>query len=105
MTCANLLGEAGVLHESHIGSLRLLPQDCDMIAVVQAFRDVLDGRDDVDWGNRRIAAAYPGVPFSYGFLRAEPGHVYRLDRAEPAQGATWQAGTLLPEVTAALCDD
>lgn len=55
MTCANLLGEAGVLHESHIGSLRLLPQDCDMVAVVQAFRDVLDGRDDVDCGNRRIA--------------------------------------------------
>ncbi len=93
-TCANLLGEAGVLHESHIGSLRLSPQDCDMVAVAQAFRDVLDGRDDVDRGNRRLAAAYPGVPFSNGFLLAEPGHVYRHDGAEPAQGVTSQAGTL-----------
>ncbi|MCA1524834.1 hypothetical protein [Bradyrhizobium yuanmingense] len=36
-------------------------------------REALDGRDDVDGGNRRLAAAYPGVPFSNGFLWAEPG--------------------------------
>jgi len=45
---------------------------------------VLDGRDDVDGGNRRLAAVYPGVPFSNGFLWAEPGHLYRRARAGDA---------------------
>ena len=84
-TCANLLGDAGILQESHVGSLRLSPQDCDMVAIARIFRDVLDGREDVDGGNRRLAAAYPGVPFSNGFLWAEPGHVYR--RSGAAQGS------------------
>ncbi|PJG54351.1 U32 family peptidase [Bradyrhizobium forestalis] len=76
-SCANLLGDAGILRESNVGSLRLSPQDCDMVAVARTFRDVLDGRHDVAGGHRRLAAAYPGVPFSNGFLWAEPGHVYR----------------------------
>ena len=79
-TCANLLGEAGLLCENGVGSLRLSPQDCDMVEIAKIFRDVLDGRDDVDGGSRRLAAAYPGVPFSNGFLWAEPGHLYRRTR-------------------------
>lgn len=53
-----------------------------------ALRDVLDGRDDVDGGNRRLAAAYPAVPFSNGFLWAEPGHMYRRARSADAQIGT-----------------
>ncbi|MFB6452341.1 ubiquinone anaerobic biosynthesis protein UbiV [Bradyrhizobium tunisiense] len=86
-TCANLLGEAGLLRESGVRALRLSPQDCDMVEIARTFRDVLDGRDDVDGGNRRLAAAYPGVPFSNGFLWAEPGHLYRQARSGGAQGS------------------
>src|SRR3569623_65353 len=86
-SCANLLGEAGLLRESNVRSLRLSPQDCDMVEIAKIFRDVLDGRDDVDGGNRRLAAAYPGVPFSNGFLWAEPGHLYHQARSGDAQGS------------------
>ncbi|MDT4740415.1 U32 family peptidase [Bradyrhizobium sp. WYCCWR 12699] len=86
-SCANLLGEAGLLRESNVRSLRLSPQDCDMVEIARIFRDVLDGREDFDGGNRRLAAAYRGVPFSNGFLWAEPGHLYRQARSGDAQGS------------------
>jgi collagenase-like PrtC family protease len=87
-SCANLLDDIDALRESRVGSLRLSPQDCDMVAVARAFRDVLDGRDDAGGGNRRLAAAYPGVPFSNGFLWAEPGHIYHRDPSGEAQRLT-----------------
>ena len=76
-TCANLLGDIGALRKAAISSLRLSPQDCDMVAVARTFRDVLDGSDDAEGGNRRLAAIYPNIPFSNGFLQGQPGHVYR----------------------------
>jgi collagenase-like PrtC family protease len=75
-TCANLLGDIDALREAGVGSLRLSPQDCDMVGVAQVFRDVLDGRDDADGGNRRLAALYPGVPFANGFLHGAAGVSY-----------------------------
>ncbi|PDT88719.1 U32 family peptidase [Bradyrhizobium sp. Y36] len=91
-TCANLLGDAGILRESKVGSLRLSPQDCDMVEIARIFRDVLDGRDDADGGNRRLAAVYAGVPFSNGFLWAEPGHLYRRGRSGDMQSVAPQIG-------------
>lgn len=72
-TCTNLLGDIGVLRAAGVGSLRLSPQDCDMITVAEIFRDVLDGRDDAEGGSRRLAEAYPKVPFSNGFLHGAAG--------------------------------
>lgn len=74
--CTNLLGDASRLREAHVASLRLSPQDCDMVAVAKVFRDVLDGRDDAEGGNRRLAALYPSAPFSNGFLHGSAGVSY-----------------------------
>lgn len=75
-TCTNLLGDIGVLRAAGVGSLRLSPQDCDMVAVAEIFRDVLDGRDDAEAGSRRLAEVYPNVPFSNGFLHGAAGVAY-----------------------------
>jgi collagenase-like PrtC family protease len=75
-TCANLLGEVSALRDAGVGSLRLSPQDCDMVEVAKTFRDVLDGRDDAQGGGRRLAALYPDVPFSNGFIHGRPGVSY-----------------------------
>jgi O2-independent ubiquinone biosynthesis protein UbiV len=74
----NLLGDVGMLRRSRVGSLRLSPQACDMVAVARTFRDVLDGRDDAEGGSRRLAGLYPNVPFANGFLHGAPGfsHVH-----------------------------
>jgi collagenase-like PrtC family protease len=75
-SCANLLGDAGALREAGVRSLRLSPQDCDMVAVARTFRDVLDGRDDTESGLRRLSALYPDAPFANGFLHAAAGVAY-----------------------------
>lgn len=75
-TCTNLLGDIGVLRAAGVGSLRLSPQDCDMVTVAEIFRDVLDGRDDAEGGSRRLAEVYPKVPFSNGFLHGAAGVAY-----------------------------
>ena len=72
-SCANLLEDIDALRESGIRSLRLSPQDCDMVEVIRTFRDVIDGREDVSEGNRRLAKLYPNVPCSNGFLHGVAG--------------------------------
>ncbi|MDE2379528.1 U32 family peptidase [Bradyrhizobium sp.] len=72
-TCANLLGDIGALREAGVRSLRLSPQDCDMVGVARVFRDVLDGRDGAEEGGRRLSALYPDVPFANGFLHGAAG--------------------------------
>ena len=75
-SCVNLLGDTEALREAAVGSLRLSPQDCDMVEVAKTFRDVLDGRDDAEGGSRRLARLYPDVPFSNGFLHGAAGLTY-----------------------------
>ncbi|MDA9432411.1 ubiquinone anaerobic biosynthesis protein UbiV [Bradyrhizobium sp. CCBAU 51627] len=71
--CTNLIGDIAALREAGIGSLRLSPQDCDMVAVARTFRDVLDGRGSAEEASGRLAELYPGVAFANGFLRGQPG--------------------------------
>lgn len=75
-TCTNFLGDIGTLRKAGIGSLRLSPQDCDMVEVAKVFREVLDGHADVEGGNRRLAALYPHAPFSNGSLHGAAGFKY-----------------------------
>lgn len=82
----NLLGDIGALKLGGVGSLRLSPQDCDMVAVSQVFRDVLDGRDDAERGNRRLAGVYPRAPFSNGFLHGAAGFSYVAQAGELDRG-------------------
>jgi collagenase-like PrtC family protease len=88
-TAANLLGDIGALRLAGVRSLRLSPQDCDMVEVINVFRDVLDGRDDAEGGNRRLASLYPCAPFSNGFLHGAAGFSY----VDPAGGPSRAAQT------------
>jgi O2-independent ubiquinone biosynthesis protein UbiV len=72
-TCTNLLGDAVALRRIGVGSLRLSPQDCDMVEVARIFRAVVDGQEDAESGTQRLARLYPGAPFSNGFLHGDAG--------------------------------
>ena len=71
--CTNLIGDIEGLREAGIRSLRLSPQDCDMVAVARTFRDVLDGRGSAEDASGHLSELYPGVAFANGFLRGQPG--------------------------------
>lgn len=71
--CMNLLADAAALAAAGVGSLRLSPQHCDMVAVARNFRDVLDGRSAPDAAMQELARIYPHAPFTNGFLHAQPG--------------------------------
>jgi O2-independent ubiquinone biosynthesis protein UbiV len=86
-SCVNLLGDAAALRQGGISSLRLSPQDCDMVEVTKIFRDALDGRDNAEGGNRRLAKLYPHVPSSNGFLHGAPGFSYVASSGDPAPNA------------------
>ena len=63
------------LRTAGVASLRLSPQDCDMVAVARLFRDVADERLDPEEAESHLGAAYPGVPLANGFLHGAPGHL------------------------------
>lgn len=71
---ACLLRDIPALRTVGVASLRLSPQDCDMVAVARLFRDVADERLDPEEAESRLGAAYPGVPLANGFLHGAPGH-------------------------------
>lgn len=73
---ANLLGDIDALKLAGVGSLRLSPQDCDMVGVVEVFRDVVEGREDANGGNLRLSRLYPHAAFSNGFLHGKAGFSY-----------------------------
>ena len=73
--CASLLSDIPALRDAGVASLRLSPQDCDMVAVAQLYRAVVDGKVDPGEGERRLSDIYPGVPLANGFLRGAAGHV------------------------------
>jgi collagenase-like PrtC family protease len=79
-SCANLLTDIAALTKAGVGSLRLSPQDCDMVGIIRTFRDVIDGRENAEAGNRRLAEIYPQVPFSNGFLHGAAGLAFVPDR-------------------------
>lgn len=83
---ANLVGDVGALNVGGVRSLRLSPQDCDMVGVVEVFRDVLDGRDDAEGGSRRLASLYPHAPFANGFLHGAAGFSYVAPGGNPHLG-------------------
>jgi collagenase-like PrtC family protease len=72
-TCLNLAGELASLCDMGIRSFRLSPQDCDMVAVAHAFRDVADRRLAPDEATDVLAALVPAMPFSNGFFHGSEG--------------------------------
>jgi collagenase-like PrtC family protease len=73
--CINLLGEIDDLGKAGVRSLRLSPQQCDMVAVAQLFRDVIDGRTDAAQGATALTRLYP-IPVANGFLYGKPGSTF-----------------------------
>ncbi|NVN88243.1 MAG: U32 family peptidase [Rhodopseudomonas sp.] len=73
--CTSLLGDIVKLDDAGVGALRLSPQQCDMVAVAQLFRDVIDGRLDAAQGADELTRVYP-IPVANGFLYAKPGSTF-----------------------------
>jgi collagenase-like PrtC family protease len=72
-TLLNLIGELGELRKMGINAFRLWPQDVDMVAISEVFRDVLGGRQSADEGRRRLAELADFAPFSNGFYHGAEG--------------------------------
>ena len=70
---ANLIHEVGDLVADGVASLRLSPHSCDMVAVAETFRGVIDGRLDGEEGLARLEGLGVGAPFSNGFLHGVAG--------------------------------
>jgi collagenase-like PrtC family protease len=85
-TCANLIASAHELTAAGVHALRLSPQQCDMVAVARTFRDVLDGRHDVQSAIDVLEKLYPQAPFADGFIHGIPGHVLAAKGARSALG-------------------
>jgi collagenase-like PrtC family protease len=72
-TCQALVGELTALSAAGVSAFRLSPQRCDMVAVAELYRAVLDGRVDGEEGVARLGELYPAAPLANGFLFAAPG--------------------------------
>ncbi|MEJ2125607.1 MAG: U32 family peptidase [Alphaproteobacteria bacterium] len=72
-TCCNLSGEMAGLVADGVEGFRLSPHACDMVAVTQHYRDMLDGRMSADEASAKLAELVKFAPFSNGFVHAEPG--------------------------------
>ncbi|MEE3627423.1 U32 family peptidase [Nitrospirillum sp. BR 11752] len=73
----DLLGDLDRLRSLGVGRFRLSPQDCDMVAVTETFRAVLDGSVPVAPARDRLRDLCPGRRFSNGFLHGVEGMAYR----------------------------
>ena len=68
-TCNNLIEELGEMQETDINRFRLSPQDIDMVAVAQVFRDVLDGKTPA----HDLEELADGLKFSNGYYHDREG--------------------------------
>jgi len=83
--CVDLIDDVADLAKAGVHSLRLSPQNCDMVAVAKLYRQVLDGRLDVAQAENDLATLYPGSPFVNGFLHGLPGAVHTPLKSAPAR--------------------
>lgn len=70
----NLLGQLGDLTRAGVGRFRLWPHSCDMVAVAELYRAVLDGRLDGAEAARRLADLVPEASFANGYIHGCEGH-------------------------------
>jgi O2-independent ubiquinone biosynthesis protein UbiV len=80
-TCASLLGDIDKLKDAGARSLRLSPQQCDMVAVAKLFRDVVDGKLGAAEGALKLEQLYP-LRKSNGFLFSKPGAAFITDSGD-----------------------
>ena len=70
---ACLAGELPALTAAGVQGFRLLPQDVDMVAVAQVFRELLDGRIETGAAIDRVEALCGDVPLANGYQHDAPG--------------------------------
>ncbi len=70
----NLIGELADMQAMGVARFRLSPHACDMVAVAETFRAVLDRRLDAVEATARLDELKLGAPFSNGFYHGKPGH-------------------------------
>jgi len=78
----NLLGGVRELRAMGVSSFRLSPHTCDMVAVAQTFRDVLDGKVDIGEGQAQLAALALDAPFCDGFYTGNAGQTWSRAAAQ-----------------------
>ena len=72
----NLAAEVEDIAAMGIKRLRLSPQKLDMVAVAATFRDLLDGKIDLDGADARLDELGQDVPFSNGFFHGREGRAF-----------------------------
>ena len=72
-TCCNLLIELTDMRNMGINCFRLSPQNVDMVAVSQVFRNVLDDRLDIAEASNRLDGLALGFEFSNGYYHGVEG--------------------------------
>lgn len=72
-TCQVLLEELRDIEAAGVSGIRLSPQDCDMVAVAEVYRALLDKAIDVESALARLGHIYPSAPFSNGFHHSLEG--------------------------------
>jgi collagenase-like PrtC family protease len=75
-TYGNLIREVADLAGKGVGSFRLSPHSCDMVAVAANFRAVLDGKLGGDEAMAHLEALGIDAPFSNGFVHGAAGAAY-----------------------------
>lgn len=82
-TCLDLGAEIESLRAMGITSLRLSPQDCDMVAVARLFAGLLAGQPGYAEAQRRLRELVPHLDCSNGFFHGIEGRAFvaRSDRA------------------------
>ena len=78
----NLLGGVRELRAMGVSRFRLSPHTCDMVAVAQTFRDVLDGKVDIGEGQAQLAALALDAPFCDGFYTGNAGQTWSRATAQ-----------------------
>ncbi len=66
-SCRQMFDSLEDLRSKGVGSFRLSPQHCDMVAVCELFRCVLDGQMTPGAASRELAQLMPGTVFSDWF--------------------------------------
>lgn len=80
-TYASVLPNIEELRVGGVGSLRLSPHSCDMVAVAGLFRRALDGMLSATEAVAELTALLPSAVFSNGFLRGPCGAAFLGARA------------------------
>jgi O2-independent ubiquinone biosynthesis protein UbiV len=78
---AVLLNELDELRKWGVTHFRLSPQDMDMVAVAQIYREALDGKLSVKDAEARLKALSGDIPFVNGFYYAREGLSWLEHRA------------------------